>query len=123
VKPESRKPFVVRRPQIVVIALLLATAPAFAQSRKARPERRGGEAGAAREEGTARGKSGRKGQPAPPGDRPRVFDFSGLTFEGRLRTPQLLYFLDRAAEELQRASLERRSFLPELVRSIDEEPL
>lgn len=54
---------------------------------------------------------------------PKRFDFTGLQFEGRLRTPQLLYFLDRAAEELERASLERRSFIPELVRSIDEEQL
>jgi hypothetical protein len=56
-------------------------------------------------------------------DEPKRFDFTGLNFEGRLRTPQLLYFLDRASEELERASLERRSFLPEMVRSIDEESL
>jgi hypothetical protein len=59
----------------------------------------------------------------PDADKPPVHDFTGIQFEGRLRTPQLLYFLDRAAEELERASLERRSFLPELVRSIDEEGL
>ena len=53
----------------------------------------------------------------------QVFDFTGLDIGGRLRTPQLLYFLDRAREELMQASLERRSFLPEMVRSIDEESL
>ncbi len=53
----------------------------------------------------------------------KVFDFSGIDLTGRLRTPQLLYFLDRASEELQRASLERRSFIPEMVRSLDEEAL
>jgi hypothetical protein len=37
--------------------------------------------------------------------------------------PQLLYFLQRAQEELERASLKRRSFVPEMVRSLDEEPL
>jgi hypothetical protein len=55
--------------------------------------------------------------------KPRVFDFTGLDLAGRLRTPQLLYFLDRASEELERASLERRSFIPAMVRSIDESDL
>lgn len=49
--------------------------------------------------------------------------FDGLDLDGQMRTPQLLYFLDRANEELKRASLERRSFVPEMVRSIDEEAL
>lgn len=60
---------------------------------------------------------------APTGGKPKVFDFTGLDINGRLRTPQLLYFLDRASEELERASLERRSFIPEMVRSIDESRL
>lgn len=58
-----------------------------------------------------------------PGGKAKVFDFTGLEIGGRLRTPQLLYFLDRASEELERASLERRSFIPEMVRSIDESAL
>lgn len=71
----------------------------------------------------------RSSPPAPPTDveppkgKPKVFDFTGLDISGRLRTPQLLYFLDRATEELERASLERRSFIPEMVRSVDEGPL
>jgi hypothetical protein len=61
----------------------------------------------------------------PPGkpDKPPVLDFTGLNFEGQLHTPQLLYFLDRANEELERASLERRSFIPEMVKSVDEDDL
>lgn len=51
------------------------------------------------------------------------FDFSGLSLNGSNRSPQLLYFLERANEELERSSLEQRSFIPHMVRSIEEESL
>lgn len=57
------------------------------------------------------------------GGKDQVFDFTGLSLGASMRTPQLLYFLDRASEELQRASLQRRSFVPEMVQSISEEGL
>ncbi len=51
------------------------------------------------------------------------FDFNALDLNGRMRTPQLLYFLERANEELERAMLEKRSFIPHMVRSVEEEQL
>jgi len=92
-----------------VLALLLLAAPAIALAQPAKkPPPTDVEPG--------------NGAAAPKG-KPKVFDFTGLDISGRLRTPQLLYFLDRANEELERASLERRSFIPEMVRSVDEGPL
>jgi hypothetical protein len=51
------------------------------------------------------------------------FNMDGFGLNGRSRSPQLLYFLERANEELERASLEKRSFIPHIVRTMDEEAL
>jgi hypothetical protein len=51
------------------------------------------------------------------------FNMDGFGLNGRSRSPQLLYFLERANEELERASLEKRSFIPHIVRTVDEEAL
>jgi hypothetical protein len=39
------------------------------------------------------------------------------------RKVMLMTFLERASEELERASLEKRSFVPELIRTVDAESL
>ena len=75
--------------------------------------------------------SAAKPEPARAADKPaadkkpkeKTFDFNNLQLNGQLRTPQLLYFLERANEELERASLEKRSFIPHMVRSVEEEAL
>jgi hypothetical protein len=69
-------------------------------------------------------------QPPPPapvkppkGWKPPIIDMGGMDVRGRLRGAELLYFLERADAELERARLERRSFIPELVRTVAEEAL
>jgi hypothetical protein len=64
-------------------------------------------------------KDGKSTKPA----KEQNFNFDNLNLNGRSRSPQLLYFLERANEELERASLEKRSFIPHMVRSLDEEAL
>lgn len=51
------------------------------------------------------------------GSKVKVFRFSGLDLAGRLKSPQLLYFLNRMRAEFDRPRLPHRSFIPELQRS------
>ena len=53
----------------------------------------------------------------------KVYTFSGLDVEGKLKTPQLLYFLNRVKSELDTTGHERRSFLKELEQSSDDKGL
>ena len=105
----------------VILGLAILAGPAVAQpGKKGQPA---GPSGGAKDTTPPKAPPAGDVQPAgnpPRGGKAKVFDFTGLDISGRLRTPQLLYFLDRANEELERASLERRSFIPEMVRSVDE---
>jgi hypothetical protein len=53
----------------------------------------------------------------------KVMQFTGLDIEGRLKSPQLLYFVSRVHAEFDRPKLPHRSFMPELERSTAEEPV
>jgi hypothetical protein len=98
-----------------LLALMCAISlPALAQPR---PKDRPAKAGDAKPEGRDSGKAGKADK------KEKTFDFDNLKLNGQLRTPQLLYFLERANEELERASLEKRSFIPHMVRSVEEEAL
>jgi len=46
-----------------------------------------------------------------------------LSLGGKIRTLSMLGFLERATEELERASLEKKSFVPKLVQTVEEEAL
>ena len=49
----------------------------------------------------------------------KVYTFTGLDVEGKLKTPQLLYFLNRVKLELDTSAPEKRSFMKELEKSAD----
>jgi hypothetical protein len=51
------------------------------------------------------------------GSKVKLFKFSGLGIDGRLKSPSLLYFLNRLRAEFDRPKLPHRSFMPEMVRS------
>ena len=137
--PEDRKrlsaPAWGRVPAFVLALMCVLVAPAVAQ-----PKKKGGATPAPAPAGdraaptSNTGPASVTGEPAAPaGDskdlkkgkdgKPKTFDFTALDLNGRMRSPQLLYFLERANEELERASLEKRSFIPHMVRSLDEEQL
>ena len=100
-----------------VVACVCATAlPAFAQPR-GKADKNGASAQAAPKDAPAPKVTEKKTT------KEKTFDFNGVNLNGQMRSPQLLYFLERANEELERASLEKRSFIPHMVRSVDEEAL
>lgn len=100
-----------------VLALMCALgAPSLPASAQPRGKAESGTAKAAPAKAAAGNKADKKAKE-------KTFDFNNLQLNGQLRTPQLLYFLERANEELERASLEKRSFIPHIVRSVEEEAL
>lgn len=117
---------------LVTRGLVLALMCAFASPAAAQPKKKG--APAAPPPAAEKADKSDKADPKPdaaetkPGEKKKspkekTFDFNALDLNGRMRTPQLLYFLERANEELERASLEKRSFIPHMVRSVEEEQL
>lgn len=54
------------------------------------------------------------------GNKVKVLDFSDFDISGRLKSPQLLYFLNRLRAEFDRPRLPHRSFVGEMERSTHE---
>jgi len=50
----------------------------------------------------------------------KTVEFGGLDIEGQLKSPQMLYFLNRLRAEFNRPELPHRSFMPELQRGTTE---
>ena len=53
----------------------------------------------------------------------KMMEFTGLGIDGRLRSPQLVYFVQRVRAEFDRPELPHRSFIPELEASSGREPV
>jgi hypothetical protein len=71
--------------------------------------------------GAAYAKKGKPEAPADPSQhKSKTYTFTGLDIDGKLKTPQLLYFLNRMKAEFDTTAPDKRSFMPELKRSTDE---
>ena len=105
-----------RMPAITLALMCALVLPASAQPKGKKVDKAEPAAGAAKVDGKAPAKKDAKSAV-------KNFDFTDFNLNGKMRTPQLLYFLERASEELERASLEKRSFIPHMVRTVEEETL
>ena len=110
-----------RIPAIVLALVCAMVLPASAQPKNKKADKNEPAAGApVKEDGKTDAKAPVKKDGKP---KEKNFDFTDFNLNGKMRTPQLLYFLERANEELERASLEKRSFIPHIVRTVEEEAL
>lgn len=105
----------------LVLAMCVFAAPAFGQP-KGKADKGGSTTNTDKKSDKADKQDGKESKSGKDG-KVKNFDFNGLDLNGRMRTPQLLYFLERANEELERASLEKRSFIPAMAKSVEEEQL
>lgn len=53
----------------------------------------------------------------------KTYTFGAMDVEGKLKTPQLLYFLNRVKLELDMSAPDKRSFMKELAQSADDKNL
>jgi hypothetical protein len=53
----------------------------------------------------------------------KAYSFGAMDVEGKLKTPQLLYFLNRVKLELDMSAPDKRSFMKELGQSADDKNL
>ena len=115
---------------IAVVMVCALVVPGSAQPRKDKGDKANATAADSKPDAKADAKADAKSDAKAAADakaaknaKPKTYDFTALDLNGRMRSPQLLYFLERANEELERASLEKRSFIPHMVRSLEEEQL
>src|SRR5204862_3682737 len=61
--------------------------------------------------------------PAAKNVKSKTYTFGAMDVEGKLKTPQLLYFLNRVKLELDMSAPDKRSFMKELERTADDPSL
>jgi hypothetical protein len=105
-------------------------APAHAQERTPSPTNESSGSGASEDNGDSTS-SASNDRPAgePKGSSPggkvktKTYTFGAMDVEGKLKTPQLLYFLNRVKLELDMSAPDKRSFMKELGQSADDKSL
>lgn len=126
------------QPRALVVALALVTTALGARPAHAEDTKKPAPARAQKSEGTDKGKAEKADKPAeaaPAESAPKgapaatptptarettsksgekTYEFGAVEVEGRLKAPQILYFVRRVRAELRSGQLGHRSFLPEL---------
>ena len=94
-----------------------AEAPPPEKAAEHAPEATGADAEPDAPEGTDAASDTRGSYIESGGEKVKVLEFTGLDVSGRLKSPQLLYFLNRVRAEFDRPRLPHRSFIDETERS------
>ncbi|HTA19033.1 MAG TPA: hypothetical protein VK989_07055 [Polyangia bacterium] len=124
-----------KRPQrLIVLVALLVLAPGGAHAKTRAATRAAASAPVAEREAkadrprvTKTDDDGDAPTPAKTADgktiKTKTYTFGAMDVEGKLKTPQLLYFLNRVKLELDMSAPDTRSFMKELVKSADDKNL
>ena len=105
-----------------------APAPSSTKERTpsaASAETRGGSAASSDNGGDSDSDTSAPSAPAAGGKKvvSKTYTFGAMDVEGKLKTPQLLYFLNRVKLELDMSAPDKRSFMKELQQSADDKNL
>lgn len=105
-----------------------APAPATAKERTpsaASSETKSGSSASSDDSGDSDGDTPAPSAPAAGGKKvvSKTYTFGAMDVEGKLKTPQLLYFLNRVKLELDMSAPDKRSFMKELQQSADDKNL
>jgi hypothetical protein len=101
-------------------------APSHTQERTVTPAPPAAAEGSSEGDGAGAGDEAKPaGESKPSGKtmKTKTYTFGAMDVEGKLKTPQLLYFLNRVKLELDMSAPDKRSFMKELNQSADDKSL